>query len=270
MNLRCLIVICGCAVPLLSGCLLGRREPMLPESHTVIRDQLMIHSDFRLSRKHQLLDELAEQRNELARTLGLPTSDEPINVYLFDNPRRYRAYMDRHFPDFPDRRAYFMEEDASLNVYAHWGDRVAEDLRHEVAHGYLHSVVPNVPLWLDEGLAEYFEVVRGLNAPHVQLLVEKHELGEWTPDIQRLEQLRYAAEMTQLDYAESWLWVHMLVETTPTRLAVIRNHLNELRTNGAAPPLSKTIAASEPAPARALIQHLNSLTTNEPVPLRAE
>ncbi|GIT30210.1 MAG: hypothetical protein Ct9H300mP1_22560 [Planctomycetaceae bacterium] len=34
-----------------------------------------------------------------------------------------------------------------------------EDLRHEFTHGVLHSSLKRVPLWLDEGLAEYFEVV---------------------------------------------------------------------------------------------------------------
>ena len=47
-----------------------------------------------------------------------------------------------------------METDTRLTVYAYWGDRVAEDLRHEVTHGYLHTMVPHVPLWLDEGLAQ--------------------------------------------------------------------------------------------------------------------
>ena len=47
----------------------------------------------------------------------------------------------------------------------------ADDLRHEMTHAYLHAVVPNVPLWLDEGLAKYFELPRqqhGLNQPYVR------------------------------------------------------------------------------------------------------
>ena len=41
-----------------------------------------------------------------------------------------------------------------------------------MAHGYLHSAFPSIPLWLDEGLAEYFETPRGdagLNGRHVAL-----------------------------------------------------------------------------------------------------
>ena len=43
-------------------------------------------------------------------------------------------------------RAFFVESDTRLNIYAYWGDRVAEDLRHEVTHGYLHAMVPHSAL----------------------------------------------------------------------------------------------------------------------------
>ena len=69
-----------------------------------------------------------------------------------------------------------METDARLAVYAQWGDRMAEDLRHEVTHGYLHSVVPDVPQWLDEGIAKFYEVPRGqrgLNCPLFDRLLVK-------------------------------------------------------------------------------------------------
>ena len=56
----------------------------------------------------------------------------------------------KEFPDFPQRRAIFVETDAQLAVYAHWGPHVAEDLRHETAHGYLHSSTSHLPVWLDE------------------------------------------------------------------------------------------------------------------------
>ena len=92
-----------------------------------------------------MFEELTAQRPDLCHRLALPCSDEPIHVYLFETAERFPGFIKLHHPEFPDRRAFFVETDARLLVYAQWGDRVAEDLRHEVAHGYLHSVVPNVP-----------------------------------------------------------------------------------------------------------------------------
>ena len=118
---------------------------------------------------------------------------------------------------------------------------MAEDLRHEVAHGYLHAVVQNLPLWLDEGLAEYFEVPRGthgMNRPHVDELAALAKSGRWTPYLRRLEALATPDEMSQTDYAESWLWMHWLLETDPRRRHLLQSYMADLRRDAAIAPLS--------------------------------
>jgi hypothetical protein len=264
MSARMLIV--GLLFAVAGGCTLTRAVTPLPATHSLVREQLVLYSDFDLPQHHRLLDELVAQRGDLTKTLNLPTSDEPIHVYLFNTPSNYQAYIRKHYPDFPERRAFFVESDTRLAVYAQWGERIAEDLRHEVAHGYLHAVVPNLPLWLDEGLAEYFEVPRGrdgLNDPHVKLLVQRREASQWSPDMLRLEQLASAADMTQLDYAESWAWVHWLLETTPERRELLQNHLARLRTTGSSVPLSDELKKAEPEAANLLIAHLKELEKNQ-------
>jgi len=184
---------------------------MAPDGNILVRDQLVIHSDFPLAAHHRLFEELTSQRADLCRQLTLPCSDEPIHVYLFESPKRFQEFIKLYYPQFPERRAFFVETDTRLSVYAQWGDRMAEDLRHEVTHGYLHSVVPNVPLWLDEGIAKFYEVSRGgrgLNRPLLDRLVEQIERDRWQPNLRRLEQFPADYNMTQDDYAEAWAWVH--------------------------------------------------------------
>jgi hypothetical protein len=244
------------------GCALLHQPTALPTDENLVRDQLVIRSDFALARHHRLVDELVARRGDAVERLGLPASDEPIYVYLFESPKRFTSFMEKNYPDFPNRRAFFVETDTVLSVYAYWGDRVAEDLRHEVSHGYLHTMVPNLPLWMDEGLAEYFEVPRGnsgLNRPHVELLLGELQEGHWTPSMAALEQLASAADMTQIDYAESWAWMHFLLETTPQRRDLLRNQLARIRMAGSATPLSGVTLAAEPDISAALIEHLKSL-----------
>ena len=247
----------------LAGCrTLATPKPVLPAQHSFVRDQLVIYSDFGLPSQHRLLDELAQQRTDLAARLQLSPTEEPIHVYLFRSPETFGDFIARHHPNFPARRAFFVETDTRLAVYAHWGDRVAEDLRHEVAHGYLHAAIRNLPLWLDEGLAEYFEVprgTRGFNRPHVEQLTAEISQNGWKPNVQRLEALTSVADMTQLDYAESWAWVHFLLETTPARRALLCQHLQDLRENGACPPLSLALRKQDPAPDRALLEYVRGL-----------
>jgi hypothetical protein len=259
-RLSCLL---ACVVCLSAGCTgFERRPSTLPLKNTLVFDPLIVHSDFNLPPRHRLLEELVQERTELLTKLQLPKSDEPVNVYLFETEERFREFIKRDYPDFPNRRAFFVETDTRLAVYAQWGDHIAEDLRHEVAHGYLHSVVPNLPLWLDEGLAEYAEVPRGhggVNRPHLQLLLEKLASFGWKPDLPRLERLTSAAEMTQLDYAEAWAWVHWLMETDPARRQIVHGYLEELRTVEVIPPFSVRLRGWFPQPDPLLVAHLRAL-----------
>jgi hypothetical protein len=238
----------------------------VPSRNSIVREQLIVTSDFKLPQHHRLLEELVAQRYDLAVKLGLPTSDEPIHVYLFDDPKRFSALCKERFPGLPPRRAFFVESDTRLTVYAQWGDRVAEDLRHEVAHGYLHAVVPNIPLWLDEGLAEYFEVPRGnsgLNRQHLDSLTQLVAHEGWRPNFVRLERLQSIAQMQQLDYAEAWAWIHWLLETTPERGAILRAQLHSLRQNGSAPALWTQLGPQLRDAERELLIHLQRLAAAE-------
>lgn len=234
----------------------------LPSVHRLVRDQLIVYSDFPLPSRHRLLEELTALRVDLAELLWLPVSNEPIHVYVFQTAQQFETAMHLRHPSFPQRRAFFVETDTRLEVYAQWGDRVGEDLRHEVTHGYLHSVVPSIPLWLDEGLAEYCEVPRslqGLNQEHVETLVKQIEAGPWRPNLERLEALRPETDMTQLDYAEAWAWVHYLVARHPSGRDLLAGHVGDLRRHGRARPLSSTLRHSGGQIEDQLVAHVQEL-----------
>ena len=105
-------------------------KQQLPHEKEMVRDQLVIRSDFHVPYNHRLIDELVARRADISNRLSLPMSDEPINIYLFENGEKFKAFMDKSHPDFSDRRAFFVKNDTELKIYAHWGSRVGEDLRH--------------------------------------------------------------------------------------------------------------------------------------------
>ncbi len=201
--------------------------------------------------------------SDVSAKLGLPTSDEPIHVYLFEDGERFSTFIHGKFPQFPERCAFFVETDTRLSVYAQWGEHVAVDLRHEVTHGYLHSVLPNIPLWLDEGLAEYFEVPRGQRGYHQLNLDELHTAagqGRWKPDVYRLESLKTVAEMTRAEYAESWAWVHLLLETEPSRRDLLHGYLIRLRRDAVpSSPLSLVLRENNLDDPQLLLNHLRGI-----------
>jgi len=261
MNLTRLALATVCLMTL--GCAIHQTAPVLPEQHLLEAGQLEIHSDFELPESHRLVTELVEQRRDLANLLGVEPSDEPIHVFLFERDDDYRQYMANQHPDFPARRALFVKTDTQLKIYASWHPRVAEDLRHEVTHGYLHSAVNDVPLWLDEGLAEFFESGRGNrgnHGPHIHLLKTRLKQGKWSPDLHRLEAIEDAEGLTRLHYAESWLWVHFLLFNPAVRdHHLVQANLIQLRKQGSAFKIAEVVGSKVESVESAVIEHLKSL-----------
>ncbi len=245
------------------GCLRHQRNgDSLPDREVFSRDQLRIHSDVPMPRNHRLIEEITARRRDIASDLLLPLSDEPINIYVFENVADFEGFVGKRHSAFPDRRAIFVRNDTTLNVYAWWGEHVGEDLRHEVTHGYLHSVVPGIPLWLDEGLAEYYERPRGsekLHEEHVASLVNVVREKAWSPDLRKLESLRDAATMSQLEYAESWLWVHYLMRSGDANRQLLQDQLARLRMKGDSEPVSMVMGEELPLHHSRVLDHLGEL-----------
>jgi hypothetical protein len=261
-RLLIMLVLGGCA-----GTLASRFTR--PSRDTLVRDQLVVHSDFAVAAHHRLFEELTSQRNDLYCRL-LPTSprsDESIHVYLFENADRFEGFIRTYYPTFPDRRAFFVETDNELAIYVRWGDRMGEDLRHEVTHAYLHAVVPNMPQWLDEGIAKYYEVPRsqgGVNRPLLDRTIARLDHEHWQPDLQRLERFPADYNMTQDDYAEAWAWAHFLMESGPQTLDALRTYLAELRRNdGNVTPLSVRLWAVFDQPDAAVIEHIRRVESGK-------
>lgn len=240
-------------VLLLSGCLhayKNRKDVVRkPARHSLQLDQLLLVSDFKIPRDHALVDELQELRQEIVSTLKLPPQRDQVNVYLFSDQASYQAYLDTTWPDLPERRAYFVGTSRELAVYTFWGNRTLEDLRHEYTHGILHASLNAVPLWLDEGLAEYFEVpgqqVGGINKEHASELATAMVNG-WVPDIKRLENITDFADLQRLDYQESWAWAHYMLHMSPETRDVLCDYLHELRTRDNAGRISDKLAELSP------------------------
>lgn len=233
-----------------SGCRLpGRRDPALtvslPSRHSVLSDQLVIQSDFRLQYDHPLIEDLLALKREVSTALALEFNGPPVVVYLFEDEQKYVNYLASTWPSLPYRRAYFFGNPHELAVYTFWGENVQEDLRHEFTHGLLNSTLQNLPLWLDEGLAEYFEVSGrpGTVKPTVVQRLGQALTNGWRPDMAHLEGLTDVTLMTQSNYEEAWAWVHFLLHSEPAQRDVLLSYLQSLRQSRFPGPLSERLTA---------------------------
>jgi hypothetical protein len=173
----------------------------------------LCHADFPLDQNVNLLDELARLQRDLARTLGVTESQEQIHLFLFGHQSTYEGYLKLHFPAVPSRRALYIKERGPGMVFAYRTSDFEVDVRHEGTHALLHADLPMVPLWLDEGLAEYFEAPyddRAFAHPHLAKVKWSVRLGQ-KPTLDRLEQLRGLEQMGPGEYRHAWAWVHFML-----------------------------------------------------------
>jgi hypothetical protein len=224
-------------------------------------------SDFEIDRDKPLFQELAKLADQVYGDLQLTPTNATVQVYLFENKERYDEYMHAIHPELPPRRAFFIQQQRAfggsddLMVFTSWGDRIQQDLRHELTHALLHSVIRDVPLWLDEGLAEYFELPpgdHGINAAHVETL--RRDIGiTFKPDLERLEKMKDVTDMKSPEYREAWLWVHLMMQSRPEAKRVLLTYLQELRGKGYAGPLAPRLAVVFAKPEDAFKKHLERL-----------
>ena len=253
-----------CVLAFVAGCATPQKTFTVerPVQHTVSTPHFVIQSNFKIARDAPLVQELDELRLQITDTLSLATQRDPVVVYLFADEESYRKYMHATWPNLPPRRAYFVGTSRELSIYSFHSQQVREDLRHEFTHGLLHASLDTVPLWLDEGLAEYFEVggpdVGTPHAVHVRHLQSARAEG-WNPSLYQLEQLSDFRRMTQRDYAESWGWVHYMLHDTQTTRETLIDYVSELESKSVPAPLMPRLEEANPAYYNGMISHVTNM-----------
>lgn len=246
------------------GCATFRPEagqPLVPTRFQTRTGPFAVFTDQPIAPDAPVVRCLGSLERDLTATLGLKVTsgDPPVEVYILRDRDTFGHFLTFYYPELPQRRAFFIAQGPRRVVYTYRNDRLDEDLRHEATHAVLHLTVGDLPLWLDEGLAEYFEGPDGqggLNPEHVARLPADLKSG-WRPDLDRLETLRNVREMTPRDYREAWAWVHYLLHEPGRGRADLLGYLADLRQLGSrVDPLSRRLASDDAGQPQGLVAHI--------------
>lgn len=213
-----------------------------PDERTI--GPFRIHANFSLDEFGPVLQDLALLPADVGEILAVAPPGEVIHVYLFDRRSIYEDYIEQYFPDLPNRRALYIKERGPGMVFAYLSSELETDLRHECTHAVLHASLPMVPLWLDEGIAEYFEVPRGdrgENSPHLSTVRWRCRLG-LPPDIEQLEELGDLASMTRGNYRDAWAWVHFMIHGEAAAREELQRFLADIAARTPPGDLSRRLA----------------------------
>jgi hypothetical protein len=218
---------------------------------------LVFHCDFDVRQRGQLVDDLMRLREDIAEQLSLRIETEPIHLLLFGNATNYRGYMRAYFPDIPERRALFIKRRGPGMVFAYDSRSLETDLRHETTHALLNASLAYVPLWLDEGLAEYFEVPGGQRdkaGEHMRMVRWRATLGH-IPDVERLDSIGDLAAMGAGEYRDAWSWVHFLLHFNTSTAQCLKRFLQDIQSGLPPGPFTRRLAAEIPDANQWYLQH---------------
>jgi hypothetical protein len=222
--------------------------------------QFVCRADFALSGYEGLFPQLEQIQADLVRSLGIPAPHEQVELYLLHDQATYRQYLHTRYPQVPDRRALFVKGRGPGQVYAYRSDQLPTDVRHEGTHGLLHASLPTVPLWLDEGLAEFFEVPperRAYDNPHLSELKWNLRLSG-APHLKPLEMKTDVSEMTAADYRHAWAWVHFMLYGSKDAHAELVRYMADLHAGKPAGQLSHRLERHVPDCEQRLVKHFKN------------
>lgn len=194
-----------------------------------------------------IFDTLTSVQAEMQSALGLKAEGMAVQIIVFKSFRSYRSYLSSRIPSAVNRQAIFYQDSRVSQVYVVDHKEMQTDLRHEFAHAVLHHTLPYVPLWVDEGVAEFMEEQpsQRLRSNRLSAMRWKCRTG-WSPRLTSLEAIRSAAEMTNGDYENSWAWVHFLLNHSGQSRAVFRGYLSAVSAGEAAGRFSEWTAERAP------------------------
>ncbi|MDA7949975.1 MAG: DUF1570 domain-containing protein [Pirellulaceae bacterium] len=192
-----------------------------------------LHATFSLPELPEVEQELLSLEKELTEKLEIPFIKKDIHIYLFAYQSSYEAYLKEHFGELPYRRAMYVQGKNTSMVFVYYHPELITDLRHEATHAWLNNSFDSLPLWLDEGLAEYFE------APSAQgRQTKESELSDLfkkaSPAATSLNYLKAKANLSDMvhdDYLLAYGWARFVLNE-PSLLKSLKNYLKgRLATN---------------------------------------
>ncbi|MAT71709.1 MAG: hypothetical protein CMJ58_19555 [Planctomycetaceae bacterium] len=203
------------------------------------------------------LADLGYLQGELQRTLAMRPPQQAVDVYLSADERSHKQFLQSRFPRIPYRRALYVQSGGRGAVYAFDHRDLPTDLRHECTHALLHTDLAMVPLWLDEGLAEYFEpplAQRAFHHEHLRTLRWNLRLG-MVRSIASLESIHSLDDMGAEEYRYAWAWAHFMLHGPVAAHRALTGFLADIRRGNPPGVLSARLEQAVPEAEAQLVRH---------------
>lgn len=227
----------------LSDSEISQSDTMWP---TIWKSELFsIYSTVAAATLEPIASKLEPLPRQISEELGVSLRQDIVRVVVLRNVDEYEWYLKKHFPNVPKRRALYVQSRGQSLVITYFHRDWIEDARHECTHALLHQSGIQLPLWLDEGLAEYFETDHSISWQHPihsPAIRAQLRFGQ----VVQLEELE-AMRIETLDakgYRDAWSVVAFLLNQGSDGRSAMQAYLADLQKGTAAGFLSRRLTES--------------------------
>lgn len=207
------------------------------------QDQFSVYSTVSLLTLEPHLAALRTLPNELRETLQIEVADSPVHIVVLSDRESLDQYAKKILPNAPSRQALYIRHRGPGLVLTYFHKNWIRDVRHECTHALMDASGMSLPIWQDEGLAEYFETVGGkpLRHPsHLKSVQQQIRFGQIV-DLQTIETTEIQEGLDGKGYRDSWSVVAFLLHSSVETRAAYHLYLKEHQTKQAAGLLSHRV-----------------------------
>ena len=243
----CLLAAIGFTTVIASSVCSWSQEPTWPVKHTA--GQFCIHSTVPAAQFEAYLPSLYSLPAELSQTLQVSVAQELIQVVVLENREALDAYAQRIFPNAPNRGALYIRHRGPGLVLTYFHDGWICDVRHECTHALLDVSGLTLPLWQDEGLAEYFETIgeNPIGHPsHLHATRSQVRYGQ-VVDLQKMERMEFGSGLNPKEYRDAWSIVTFLLHSSEETRSMYQQYLQDHQSKRAVGFLSYRLAPKIPS-----------------------
>lgn len=221
--------------------------PLWREVYEVSSKHYVVRTDLDLKTAREALSLLTSARDHYSTLLELdvPTGLPPAHVYLFSGRASYLDYIDGVTGVRPESTAGLYSP--TLDQLLVWNlperEEMFATIRHEGFHQYAHHALPELPMWLNEGIAELFEGADftrgrrgryGARVGHMAILRPLFQTGflrlnvngglyQALTRVLAADRALFYGSAREVNYALAWLLVHHLTNTTQQNRELLKD-----------------------------------------------
>jgi tetratricopeptide (TPR) repeat protein len=191
------------------------------------------------------LRRVAERMEQFREVFGrvFPSTKQampaPIIVHVFGSKREYQPFMPLFNGKRVDVGGYFQQTDGAyyITLSTEAGEYAYPTIFHEYVHLLVGNALADVPVWFNEGLAEYYSTyeMSGDRQAILGRVKEEHvlDLRERFIPLTELLAVTHASPLYNegsrrgVFYAESWAMVHYLLVGNPKRKGQLATYLEK-------------------------------------------